>query len=132
MIPMRRSQELDTPTDAELSILQVLWQRGPSTVREVFEAIAPEGHIGYTAVLKLMQIMAAKGLVSRDDSERAHIYYAEQSEETAQRRLTGDFVEKVFGGSSQQLVLQALASHKASTEELAEIRRLLDELEGKV
>ena len=128
---MRKSQESDRPTDAELSILQVLWQRGPCTVREVFEAIAPEGHIGYTAVLKLMQIMATKGLVSRDDSERAHVYRAEQSEEYAQRCLTGEFVEKVFGGSAQRLVLQALATNKTSAEELAEIRRLLDELEGK-
>lgn len=128
---MRRSQDSDIPTDAELSILHILWQRGPCTVREVFEAIAPDGRIGYTAVLKLMQIMAAKGLVSRDDSERAHVYRAEQSEEYAQRCLTGDFVEKVFGGSAQRLVLQALTTHKASTEELAEIRQLLDELEGK-
>src|SRR5690349_21617924 len=71
VVSMRKAQDSDIPTDAELSILHVLWQRGPSTVREVFEAIAPDGRIGYTAVLKLMQIMAAKGLVSRDDSERA-------------------------------------------------------------
>lgn len=128
---MRKSQESDRPTDAELSILQVLWQRGPCTVREVFEAIAPEGHIGYTGVLKLMQLMVTKGLLSRDDSERAHVYRAEQSEEYAQRCLTGEFVEKVFGGSAQRLVLQALATNKTSAEELAEIRRLLDELEGK-
>lgn len=127
---MNKSQEPDIPTDAELSILRVLWQRGPSTVRDVFDALAPERHTGYTTVLKLMQIMAAKGLVIRDDTERAHVYRAAQSEEQAKRSLTGEFIERVFGGSSQQLLLQALATHKASAEELAEIRRLLDELEG--
>jgi BlaI family penicillinase repressor len=128
---MRRSQNPPKPTDAELGILRVLWQRGPSTVRDVYDVINGERPVGYTTVLKLMQIMAEKGLVTRDDTERAHVYRATQSQENAQRRLLGDLVDRVFGGSAQRLVMQALATQKASPEELAEIRCLLDELERK-
>jgi predicted transcriptional regulator len=117
------------PTDAELAILAVLWRRGPSTVREVHEALRPVQGTGYTTVLKLMQIMAQKGLVERDEAQRSHVYRALVSEEHAQRSLLDDLVEKAFGGSSAQLVLRALSDKRASREELAEIRALLDGIE---
>ncbi len=117
------------PTDAELEILKVLWRRGPSTVREVFETFGETKQTGYTTVLKLMQIMAEKGLVRRDESERAHRYEAAAPEEETQRRLVGDLLQKAFDGSAKKLVLQALSSDAASAGELAEIRRMLDELE---
>jgi BlaI family transcriptional regulator, penicillinase repressor len=128
------------PTDAELTILRVLWRRGPSTVRAVQEELAndrgqrSEGAAdgpGYTTVLKLLQIMTEKGLVAREEVGRAHVYRPAQSEEHAQRRLVGDLLDRVFGGSAQKLVMQALTARETSPEELAEIRRLLDELEGK-
>jgi predicted transcriptional regulator len=117
------------PTDAELGILRVLWERGPSTVREVYEALDRDRPVVYTTVLKLLQIMTEKGLVTREDAGRAHVYQARGSEEQAQRRLVGDLLDRAFGGSAQKLVLQALTARKASPEELAEIRRLLDTLE---
>jgi predicted transcriptional regulator len=117
------------PTDAELAILRVLWRRGPSTVRDVHEELRCERATGYTTILKLMQIMTEKGLVVREDVGRAHVYQATQSEEHAQRRMVGDLLDRVFGGSAQKLVMQALTARKASPEELAEIRRLLDALE---
>src|SRR5262249_51603344 len=117
------------PTDAELAILRVLWKRGPSTVREVHEDLSAAREMGYTTVLKLMQIMMEKGLVVRDDAGKAHVYEASQSEEQAQRRLVGDLLDRAFGGSSQKLIMHALNAKKASAEELAEIRRLLDALE---
>jgi predicted transcriptional regulator len=112
------------PTDAELAILRVLWSRGPSTVREVAEAMGREG--AYTTVLKLMQIMTDKGLVKRDDSTRTHVYKATSSEDTTQKQLVADLLNKVFEGSAAKLVLQALDAGKASPEELAEIRKLID------
>jgi predicted transcriptional regulator len=118
------------PTDAELAILRVLWQRGPSTVRQVHEALSQERETGYTTVLKLMQIMNDKGLVERDESERTHIYHARLTEEQTQQRFVNDLLEKAFGGSASQLVMRALAAKPASADELARIRRLLDELEG--
>ena len=117
------------PTDAELEILKVLWRRGPSTVREVFETLGETKQTGYTTVLKFMQIMAEKGLVRRDESERAHRYEAAAPEEETQRQLVGDLLQKAFDGSAKKLVLQALSSDAASAGELAEIRRMLDELE---
>jgi BlaI family transcriptional regulator, penicillinase repressor len=120
---------LPRPTDAELAILKVLWRRGPSTVREVFETLGEERGTGYTTVLKLMQIMAAKRLVKRDEGERAHRYEAALAEDETQRRLVGELLQKAFDGSAKKLVLQALSSKRASAEELAEIRRMLDELE---
>ncbi|PYS79934.1 MAG: transcriptional regulator [Acidobacteria bacterium] len=117
------------PTDAELAILKVLWRRGPCTVREVFETFGETKTTGYTTALKLMQIMADKGLVKRDESERAHRYEAVLAEDETQRRLVGDLLQKAFDGSAKNLVLQALSSRRASAEELAEIRRMLDELE---
>ncbi len=117
------------PTDAELEILKVLWRRGPSTVREVFETLGETKQTGYTTVLKFMQIMAEKGLVRRDESERAHRYEAAAPEEETQRQLVGDLLQRAFDGSAKKLVLQALSRDAASAEELAEIRRMLDELE---
>ena len=114
------------PTEAELSILRVLWRRGPSTVREVQHDLERERQPGYTTVLKLLQIMADKGLVRRDESVRAHVYRAAVAEEETQSRLLGDLLDRAFGGSAAQLVQRALLSRPASAEELAEIRRLLD------
>jgi predicted transcriptional regulator len=118
------------PTDAELAILRVLWKQGPSTVRQVQEALDAERPTGYTTVLKLLQIMAEKELVLRDEAERSHVYRSRHSEEQTQRRLVSDLLDRAFGGSAQQLVLRALGAKKASREELAEIRKLLDKLEG--
>jgi predicted transcriptional regulator len=112
------------PTDAELAILRVLWNRGPSTVREVAEAMRHQG--AYTTVLKTLQIMTDKGLVRRDDAERSHVYEAAASETSTQRQLVSDMVQRVFEGSAGKLVLQALQAGQASPDELAEIRRLLD------
>ncbi|HEX8558779.1 MAG TPA: BlaI/MecI/CopY family transcriptional regulator [Pyrinomonadaceae bacterium] len=121
--------ELPRPTDAELEILKVLWRRGPSTVREVFETLGESRTTGYTTVLKFMQIMAEKGLVVRDESERAHRYEPAAPEDETQRRLVGDLLRKAFDGSAKKLVMQALSAERASAEELDEIRRMLDELE---
>jgi BlaI family transcriptional regulator, penicillinase repressor len=118
------------PTDAELTILRVLWSRGPSTVRQVHEVLSQDRETGYTTVLKLMQIMTEKGLVERDVSERTHVYQARFTQEQTQQRLVSDLLEKAFGGSASQLVMRALAAKPASANELAQIRRLLDELEG--
>ena len=112
------------PTDAELAILRVLWNRGPSTVRQVAAAMDREG--GYTTVLKLLQIMTEKGLVTRDESARTHIYEAAYTEDQTQQQLVMDLVERAFDGSAAKLVLQALASKKATPEELDEIRKLLN------
>src|SRR5262245_9846997 len=122
--------DLSRPTDAELAILRVLWSRGASKVRQVHEALSRDRETGYTTVLKLMQIMTEKGLVERDESERTHVYQARYTQEATQQRLVSDLLEKAFGGSASQLVMQALAAKPASADELAQIRRLLDELEG--
>jgi BlaI family transcriptional regulator, penicillinase repressor len=114
------------PTDAELAILRVLWSKGPSTVRQVAEVMAVGGReIGYTTVLKLLQIMTEKRLVVRDETARTHIYAAASTEDQTQRQMVTDLVDKVFDGSAAKLVMQALASKKTSPEELAEIRKLL-------
>ncbi len=118
------------PTDAELAILRVLWQRGPSTVRDVQEELNQVRPTGYTTVLKLLQIMTEKQLVRRDERQRTHIYQARLSEEMTQQQLVGDLLDRAFGGSASQLVMQALAARSASAEEVAEIRQLLSELEG--
>jgi predicted transcriptional regulator len=117
------------PTPAELSILRVLWQRGPSTVREVHEALSQSRETGYTTVLKLLQIMADKGLVSRDERQRAHVYAARLAEAQTQRQLVRDLLERAFDGSAAKLVVQALSSRRASPAEIEQIRRLLDEIE---
>jgi predicted transcriptional regulator len=118
------------PTDAELSILRVLWQRGPSTVRDVHEELTQYNGTGYTTILKLMQIMTEKGLVVRDESQRAHIYEARYSEDRTQRQLLTDLTDRAFGGSAARLVMQALSGRRASADELTAIRRLLDQMEG--
>lgn len=118
------------PTDAEIEILKVLWRRGASTVREVFDALGEVKTTGYTTVLKMLQIMWEKGLVTRDETERAHRYEAAFAEELTQRQMVGDLLRRVFDGSAKKLVLQALSTERASADELTEIRRMLDELEG--
>lgn len=118
------------PTDSELAILRVLWRLGPSTVRAVHDELNRGEATGYTTVLKLLQIMTEKGLVKRDESERSHVYTPSCSQEQVQRQLVGHLLERAFGGSARQLVMQALAAKKSSPSELAEIRRLLDEMQG--
>lgn len=117
------------PTDAELEILTVLWSRGPCTVRDVHETIAARRPAQYTTTLKLMQIMAEKGLVRRNEEQRAHVYEAARPREWTQRQLAGDLLTRAFNGSASRMLLGALSARKASPEELAEIRRLLDEYE---
>jgi BlaI family penicillinase repressor len=123
------SEQLPRPTDAELEILTVLWSRGPSTVREVHEVIAHRKPAQYTTVLKLMQIMAEKGLVRRDEKQRAHVYEASRSRELTQRQLAGDLLDRGFFGSAKSLLMGALSARRASKEELAELRKFLDEYE---
>src|SRR5204863_6562218 len=119
------------PTDAELAILNVLWEHGPRTVREVHDTLSSQSHgTGYTTILKLLQIMTEKGLVVRDESNRAHIYEARYSEQKTQRQLLSDLVDRAFGGSAAKLVMQALHGRKANPDELTAIRTLLDRLEG--
>ncbi len=120
---------LPRPTDAELAILKVLWQRGPSTVRQVQEQLQRDRPSGYTTVLKFLQIMTDKGLVTRDESQRTHVYRASLGQADTQRQLVGDLLDRAFDGSAQKLVMQALSAKKASPEELDQIRRMLDQLE---
>ena len=123
-------QTLPRPTDAELAILRVLWRLGPSTVRDVHAELSRRDAAGYTTVLKMLQIMTEKGLVTRDESQRAHVYAARLPEEETQSRLVRDLLDRAFEGSASRLVMRALAARPASAEERAEIRRLLDDLEG--
>jgi predicted transcriptional regulator len=116
---------LPRPTDSELAILRVLWDRGPSTVRAVHEALADARETGYTTTLKLMQIMAEKGLVTRDVSERTHVYTARLSEDRTQRQLVADLVQRAFGGSAAALMQQALSATPTSPAELEKIRKLI-------
>lgn len=120
---------LPKPTESELEILQVLWRRGPSTVRAVWEAMEPS-RTGYTTTLKLMQIMNAKGLVARDEGQRSHIYRARFTEDQVQRHVVGQLLERLFDGSAPKLVMQALAATRATPAELAEIRDLVQRMEG--
>jgi predicted transcriptional regulator len=120
---------LPRPTDAELEILTVLWSRGPSTVRDVYENIAARKPTQYTTVLKLMQIMADKGLVVRDEQQRAHVYEAARPREWTQQQLAGDLLRRAFDGSARSLMMGALSARKTSKAELAELRKLLDEYE---
>lgn len=125
-----RNSQTPKPTEAELGILNVLWERGALTVRELHEAHYRDDGTGYTTSLKMLQIMHAKGLVERDDSQRAHVYQAAISKEITQKRFLSDIVQRVFDGSPSQLVLQALGGQtNASQEELDEIRALLDSIE---
>lgn len=118
---------LPRPTDAELAILRVLWEGGPSTVRHVHDALSAVRETGYTTTLKLMQIMAEKGLVTRDESARTHIYTARVARDITQRQLVTDLMDRAFGGSAAALVLQALSAHPTSNEELAEIKKLIED-----
>lgn len=118
------------PSKAELAILEVLWERGPSTVREVHERVGKARMTGYTTVLELIRIMAAKRHVERDESRRSHLYRARPDRVITQRRLVVDLIERAFGGSGRDLVMQALSARPSSPAELAEIRSLLDQLEG--
>jgi BlaI family penicillinase repressor len=130
MNPPRRTPEPSWPTKAELDILHILWDRGPSTVRDVHEALYGNDGAGYTTALKLMQIMHAKGFVERDDSQRAHIYRAAISKQRTQKHYVTDIVDRLFNGSPSQLALHALGSQPgASREELKEIRALLKKID---
>jgi BlaI family penicillinase repressor len=119
------------PTDAELEILRVLWSHGPCTVKQIHESLLSDPPRGYTTILKLLQIMSEKGLVRRDEEQRAHIYEACFSQEQTQKRLVGDLLDKAFSGSASKMVMQALSTRDTSPAELSEIRRLLDKMEGK-
>jgi BlaI family transcriptional regulator, penicillinase repressor len=118
------------PNDVELAILRVIWNRKACTVRDVHEALQPERNTGYTSTLKMMQVMCEKGLLKRDDSQRPQLYRPAIPEEQTQKKIVRDLVRKVFGGSARKLVMQAVQSNKISREELAEIRKVLDQLEG--
>jgi BlaI family penicillinase repressor len=117
------------PTASELEILRVLWARGPSTVREVYEALREQKSLGYTTVLKLLQIMTAKGTVRRNEEQRAHVYEACQPAEETKRQLVDDVLHRVFEGSASELMIHALEGRRTSKKELDELRRLLDEYE---
>jgi predicted transcriptional regulator len=130
-MPPKQQHDPPRPTEAELEILTVLWSRGPSTVREIHEVVASRRPAQqYTTVLKLLQIMAEKGLVERDEKQRAHIYQSSRPREWTQRQLAGDLLQRAFGGSATSLLVGALSAKKTSKQELAEIRKLLDEYEG--
>jgi predicted transcriptional regulator len=120
--------KIPQPTPAELGILTVLWRRGSGTVREIHEAL--DSTVGYTTVLKLLQIMTTKGLVTRKEAGRTHIYEAAMTEDATQRRMVNDLVDRAFGGSALRLVMQALSTKPATPEEREEIRRLLNEMNG--
>jgi BlaI family penicillinase repressor len=117
------------PTASELEILRVLWTRGPSTVREVHDSLNEKRDMGYTSVLKFLQIMTVKGTVRRNETHRAHVYESCLPAEQTKRQLAGDMLQRVFEGSASQLMMHALAGRKASREEIDELRRLLDEHE---
>src|SRR2546423_15516265 len=119
--------DLPKPTQAELEILTVLWSRGPTPVRDVHEILAAGRPTQYPTVLKVMQIMAEKGLLRRDEKQRAHVYEAARPREWTQRQLAGDLLQRGFGGSARSLMLGALSARKASKKDLAELRQLLDE-----
>ena len=125
-----KKSDLPKPTDGEMAVLRVLWSRGPCTVRVVWEEINAKQPTGYTTVLKIMQIMAEKGLVERDESARSHVYTTSLSEEQTQRQVVGLLLDRVFAGSARKLVMQALSAKKATREELAEIRKMIDDMEG--
>lgn len=116
------------PTESELEILQILWEKGKATVREVHESLSAFKESGYTTTLKLMQIMFEKGLVKRDDSCKTHIYQANISKETTQKHLVGKMINTLFAGSSSQLVMQALGNQKPSQEEIKTIENYLEQL----
>src|SRR3954469_13708581 len=118
------------PTASELEILHVLWNRGPSTVREVLESLNEKKSMGYTGVLKLLQIMTAKGSVRRDETNRAHVYEAQRPAGQTKRQLATDMLQRVFEGSASQLMMHALAGYRVSREEIDELHRILDAYKG--
>jgi predicted transcriptional regulator len=124
-------EPLQKPTASELEILRVLWARGPSTVREVHDSLREQKALGYTTVLKLLQIMTAKGTVRRNEEQRAHVYEACLPATETKRQLAGDVLQRVFEGSASELMMHALAGRRTSKKELEELRRLLDEYEGR-
>ncbi|MEM8782650.1 MAG: BlaI/MecI/CopY family transcriptional regulator [Planctomycetota bacterium] len=117
------------PTDAELDLLAALWQRRKATVRELHAAVAPDGHVGYTTVLKTLQIMHEKGLVTRDESAKTHVYRPARPARSTRRHLVRDLAARAFAGSTRALVLEALAAKRPTREELAELRAALDRLD---
>ncbi len=123
------SKQQQKPTNAELEILGTLWEIGPATVRQVHDQLSQSRDVGYTTVLKLMQIMTEKGLVVRDETNRSHLYRSKCREEVTQNQLITDLVKRAFGGSTEKLVMRALAAKNASPEEITQIRKMLDELE---
>jgi predicted transcriptional regulator len=128
---MSKSDPPRKPTEAEFNILSVIWERGSATVREVHDALREEQHIGYTTVLKLMQIMTEKGLLERDTSVRPQVFWAARPQRQMQRMLLRELLDRAFSGSPGSLVLQALSLRKTSPEELREIRAMIDKLEEK-
>ena len=120
------------PTASELEILRVLWSRGPSTVRDVHDALSETKSLGYTTVLKLLQIMTEKGIVRRNEDQRAHVYEAVEPEEKTKRQFAADVLQRVFDGSASQLLLHALDGRRNSKQEIEELRRMLDEYERKM
>ncbi len=127
---MTRKKE-SGPTEREIEILKILWQRGPSTVRQVNEVMNARQQTGYTTTLKLMQIMVDKGLISRDDSQFKHLFEAAVSEESTQKQLVGNLLERVFSGSTEKLVMRALSAKKISKRDLGKIRELIERMEEK-
>ncbi len=125
------SSNVTKPTESELAILQVLWNKGQASVREVHEVLSEHKNAGYTTTLKLMQIMHEKGIVSRDDSSKVHIYRPNISRENTQQQIVGKMIHTLFGGSSSQLVLQALGNHSPNAAELEEIEALIAQLKNK-
>jgi predicted transcriptional regulator len=121
--------KLNKPTESEMEILQILWEEGPSTVREVHEILSGTKESGYTTTLKLMQIMHDKGMLSRNDESKTHIYSALIKKESVQKQVVGNMIKGLFKGSSAKLVMHALGNHRASSEEISEIKKYLDEME---
>jgi predicted transcriptional regulator len=120
------------PTPSELAILHILWSRGPSTVREIHETLSKEKDVGYTSALKLLQIMTTKGIVKRTEDQRAHVYSANQPAEKTKQQFAADVLQRVFRGSATQLMQHALSGKRSSKKEIDELRRMLDEYEGKL
>jgi predicted transcriptional regulator len=121
--------KLNKPTESEMEILQILWEEGPSTVREVHEILSGTKESGYTTTLKLMQIMHDKGMLSRNDESKTHIYSALIKKESVQKQVVGNMINGLFKGSSAKLVMHALGNHRASSEEIGEIKKYLNEME---
>jgi predicted transcriptional regulator len=122
-----KQHSLPKPTEAELELLRVLWEKGPATVRDLYDAVNLQRAVGYTSVLKILQIMTEKGLVEREESAKAHVYRAAASQEATQNQMLRDLSERLFSGSAAQLAMHALAMQPASAEELDEIRKLIEQ-----